>query len=209
MFQCIKLSPEKLALSTTTRLIKAEEYTALNGANALLAEAQKLADHYVEDARAQIASIQERAYAEGLKHGQEESMQRILKADRAVDAYLETVESRLSACVFTAVQKIVEQFDDHTLVESAVRQGLRQMRNQKQVRLRVAPDVSEALEEALRSVADDGMQVDLVPDAKLSADACVLESTIGVVKSSRDIVLTALQRVLNDSDDGRQVPDNR
>ena len=68
-----------------------------------------------------------------------------------------------------------------------VKSALGAVRNQKQMTLRVAPQnvevVKKQLNELLAAYPGVGY-LDIAADARLSGDACILESEIGVIEAS-------------------------
>ena len=107
------------------------------------------------------------------------------------------VEQRMVALVMQAVQRIVADFGDRERVVAVVKGALAVVRNQKQVTLRVSPsqldDVRASVNELLAAFPGVGF-LDLVPDARLGPDACILESEIGVVEASIAGQLGAIEK---------------
>ncbi len=197
MLQCLKLNSEKTVISDSTRVIKATEYQSFVAANMLIAQAQKQSEQFVKNASESVKKMRKAAYVEGLEQGQKESTEQIVRLSRQVDHYLLTLEKQLSEFVMQAVQKIVKEFDDNTLVMSAVRKGLKQMRDQKQLTLRVAPELVQETEHSIAESIQDNIKIEVIGDAKLSGGDCVLESEIGIVNSSVPVQLQALTASLS------------
>lgn len=81
---------------------------------------------------------------------------------------------------------------------AVVKGALAVVRNQKQVTLRVLTpsqldDVRASVNELLAAFPGVGF-LDLVPDARLGPDACILESEIGVVEASIAGQLGAIEK---------------
>ena len=80
--------------------------------------------------------------------------------------------------------------------QAADRSALAAVRNQKQITLRLHPDnvdyVKSRSAELLSDYPGVGL-LDVVPDNRLAADCCVLESDIGVVEASTESQMAALE----------------
>jgi hypothetical protein len=89
--------------------------------------------------------------------------------------------------VMQAVQRVIGELAERDRVVAVVKGALAVVRNQKQVTLRVAPPqlplVQAALNELLAAYPGIGY-LDVVADARLEADACILDSEIGIVEAS-------------------------
>ena len=117
-------------------------------------------------------------------------------ASRMVDHFA-AVEGRMVSLVMQAVRRIVSDFSDTERVLAVVRNGLAVMRTQKQLTLRMAPDVVETVKsratELLEAFPGVGM-LDFVADSRLKGDAAILESDIGVVEASIETQLQAIEQ---------------
>lgn len=97
------------------------------------------------------------------------------------------------------VRKIVTGYGDHDRAVHCVRSALAAVRNQKQLTLRVHPGQVEPLKARTGELLRDYPGVDLldiVPDARIAPDCCVLESDIGVVEAGTQSQLSALEAAL-------------
>ena len=160
-----------------------------------------------EAARAEAEAIRQaarKAYEDeckrGYRDGQEEARlaaaeQMIENVGRSID-YFGKVEERMVDLVVQAMRRIIADFDDRERVVTVVKGALAAVRNQKQVTLRVAPDrvdmVKQATNEILAAYPGIGY-LDLVGDARLSGDGCILETEIGIVEASIDGQIEALR----------------
>ena len=112
------------------------------------------------------------------------------------DDYFAQVEERLVTLVMQAIRKIVQDYGDRERVVHSVRNALAVVRNQKQITLRVQPDNVEHVKAHTAQLLADypGVSLlDVVADARVAADCCVLECDIGVVEASTEGQLTALE----------------
>jgi type III secretion protein L len=119
---------------------------------------------------------------------------------------LEKSEDRIVDLVMQAVRTVIEGFDEKERTVAAVRSVLSAAREQKQVTLRLNPALAESLKVQIQEIvtAYPGMGfVDVVAERGLTGDTCVLESEMGVIETSIEIQLEAIQSVF-DKTLGRQ-----
>lgn len=193
------LRPQRLGLRMApgTRIVRREDWLVWCAAEDALNAAQAQAAQVAADARAAYEAERARGHAEGREEAQLEQAERMIEqVGRAVD-YFGRVEQRMVELVMQAVQRIVADFDDRARVLAVVKGALAVLRNQKQLTLRVPPAQLAAVQAAHNDLlaAFPGVgYLDVVPDPRLAADACILESEIGVVEASISGQLQALRK---------------
>lgn len=179
------------------RVIPAAQHSAYLEAEAVLAAAHEEAAAI----RAAAQSAYEEERQRGFRDGQEEARmeaaeQMIENVGRTID-YFAKVEERMVDLVVESMRRIVSEYDDRERVTMVVKGALGAVRNQKQVTLRVAPDrldmVRQSTNEILAAYPGIGY-LDLVGDARLHGDACILETEIGIVEASFEGQIEALRR---------------
>lgn len=185
-----------LGLAPGTRIVRAQAMADWRAAEAIVDEARAQAQAIAEAAAAAYEAERERGYREGQEEARlEQAEQMIENVSRTVD-YFGQVEGRMVELVMQAVQKIVSDFDDDERVLITVRNVLAVVRNQKQMTLRLNPQQVERVKrhvgELLAAYPGVGY-LDIVPDARLKPDACILESEIGLVEASLDGQVQALR----------------
>jgi type III secretion protein L len=115
------------------------------------------------------------------------------------DAWFGQVEDRLVMLVTQAIRKIVQGYDERDRVVHSLRSALAVVRNQKQITVRVHPDRLDDVKARTHELAADypgaGL-LDVVADARVAADACVIESEIGIVEAGTEAQLAALEAAL-------------
>jgi type III secretion protein L len=180
-------------------VLRADESRAWLDAEALLERARADAAAIVGAAQDTYDEERRRGYREGFEQARMEEAERAIDAvSRTVD-YLAGVESEIVELVLGAVKKIFADFDDGERVLIVARGALSVLRQQKQMTLRAAPSQAAGLKERMDELLADYPNVghlDVVPDARLSGDACILESGIGSVEASIDGQIEALRRSL-------------
>lgn len=177
-------------------ILKAADYQLWRSAEEVLAEARRQAEQIVADAVAAREAEKERGYREGEALARMEAAERMLENIGSTIDYYEKVEAEVAELVLDCVRKIVTGFDDRERVVSTVRSALAIVRNQKQVVLRVAPDAVETVKSRMTVLLADypGIGfIDVVADARLQEDACILETEIGIVEASIEGQIAALR----------------
>ena len=178
------------------RILRAAEIGSWMQADDMLQAANAQADAIVGSAQAAYDRECARGYADGLAEARMEQAEKMIDTvSRTVD-YFAKVEADMVGLVMTAVRKIMAEFDDEQRVVLAVKSALSVVRNQKQMTLRVHPNQVEAVRKHVNELlaAYPGVgYLDIVPDARLAAESCILESEIGMVESSIEGQITALE----------------
>lgn len=193
------LRPQRMALRLApgTRVVRREDWLLWQAAEQAVAAAHAEGQQILAGAQAAFEAEKQRGYADGREEAQmQQAEQMIEHVGRAVD-YFGRVEQRMVELVMQAVQRVIADFDDRERVVAVVKGALAVVRNQKQVTLRVAPaqvaTVQQAQNELLAAYPGVGY-LDVVADPRLAADACILESEIGIVEASIQGQLAALRK---------------
>lgn len=192
-------APTGLPVSSS-RVVRSDDYLVWHDAQTVLDQARADAEAVRESAKDEYERERARGYRDGLESARIEAAEKMIEnVGRTID-YFEKVEDRMTQLVMQAMRKIVGGFDDSSRVITVVRGALSAVRNQKQVIVRVPPDREGMLKLAVNDLlaAYPGIgYLDLVPDARLSGDACILETEIGVVEGSLDAQIDALGRAFS------------
>lgn len=183
-------------IAPDTKVVKAADIAAWADAEALLAAAQVQADALTARSKAAFEEEQRRGYADGQAQAQMEQSEKMIETvSRTID-YFAKVESDMVALVMGAVRKIIDGYDDHERVLMVVRNALSVVRNQKHMTLRLPPNQVESVRARVNDLLATYPGVgylDIVADARLKEDSCILESEIGIVEASIDGEIAAMQ----------------
>ena len=186
-------------VDSSSLVLRAGEVAAWFDAEALVARAQSEAEDIRKQAQGAYEEECRRGYSDGLEQARMEEAERMIDAvSRTVD-YLAGVESEIVDLVMNAVKKIFADFDDGERALIVARGALSVLRQQKQMTLRAAPSQAPGLKDRISELLADYPNVgylDVIPDARLSGDACILESEIGSVEASIDGQIEALRKSL-------------
>lgn len=183
------LRPQRLSLQLApgTQVVRREDWLVYRAAKDMVAAARAEAGTIVAGAHEAFEAERRRGHEEGLEMARlAQAEQMIEQVTRTVD-YFAQVEQRMVELVMQAVQRIVADFGDRERVVAVVKGALAVVRNQKQVILRVSPPQVDAVRSSVNQLlaAFPGIGfLDIVADPRLAADACILESDIGVVEAS-------------------------
>lgn len=184
----------------TVKRIPAADHQVWMDAVALLEHAHGEADAIRARAKDAFEEERRRGYADGQAQARLEAAELMIEnVGRTVD-YYSRVEGRVVDLVLQSVRRIVADFDDKERVIAVVKGALSAVRNQNQVTLRVAPDMMDTLKEATNGILASFPGIgylDLEADSRLSGDACILVTEIGVVEASIEGQVEALSRAFD------------
>lgn len=179
-----------------TRILKAKDVASWTQAEGLLQAAQEQADALLLNARQVLEEHKAQGFAEGMAQARMEQAEKMLDTVDRTISYFSQVEGDMVDLVMSAMRKIMADFDDEARVLAVVKNALAVVRNQKQMTLRLPPDRVELVRAHINDLlaAYPGVgYLDIVADARLKSDACILESEIGLVEASIEGQLAALE----------------
>jgi type III secretion protein L len=187
-----------LEVVSSGRLVKAADVAAVKTADEIIAAAE------AEAARLKMAAVQ--AYEDEKRRGFEEGLQKGLKKviEDKLDfvyesaAHMESLEGKLADIVIKALYKCVSQIGDKTLVIEIIRKIMKAVvRNQRQIVLKVAPDMVEIVNTRLNEILADFPvleRVEVVEDARLKGSAAIIETEAGIADASVETQLAAIEK---------------
>ena len=187
----------ELEIVSSGRLVKAEDVAAVRSAGDIIASAEAQAAKLREDALAAYEAEKRRGFEEGLQAGLRKVVEDKLDFAYESAAYMEAVEGKLADIVVKALKKCVSQVGDRTLVVEIVRKAMKAViRNQRQITLKVAPDMVDAVKARLDEILSDYPaleRVDVVEDSRLKGPAAIIETEAGVADASVDTQIAAIE----------------
>lgn len=187
-------------LESDRRLVKATDAATIADAAAIIAAAEAEAAKIREDAKAAYEEERRRGYEKGLNDGKMEiAMQKLDLVDSSV-SFMESVEKKMADIVMKALRTFVVEIGDKDMVVQIVRKTLNAViRTQRQVTLKLAPEMVETVKAKLAELRQQYPTVetfDVVEDARLKGTACVLETEAGAADASVDTQLAAIEKSL-------------
>jgi type III secretion protein L len=115
-------------------------------------------------------------------------------------SYLHGVERQLADLVLSAMRRILSDFSDKQKVMAVVKTTLAEVRSQKQLALKVNPELVPQLQEELQRIQElypMVTHIEILPGADLAMDACIVDTEIGIVQASITGQLRALHQSLS------------
>ena len=187
----------ELEIGSSGRLVKASDVAAVTSADEIIAAAEAEALRLRQEAVAAYEAEKSRGFEEGLQAGLKKIAEEKLDFAYESAAYMESVEEKLADIVIKALKKCVSQVGDKTLVVEIVRKAMKAVvRNQRQITLKVAPDMVDTVKSRLGEILSDYPaleRVDVVEDARLKGSAAIIETEAGVADASVDTQLAAIE----------------
>jgi len=189
-----------IELHTPTRLVKAEEVSAVRRIEDVLAEAEAEAARIREEAKQHFELERKRGYAQGLEEGKASIIERKLELLDESVAFMESVEGKIVEVVMTALKKCVMDIGDEELVVQIVRKVMNAViRNQRHITLKVAPEMVSVVRARMNELLADYPlldNVDVQENPRLKGAACMIETEAGVADASVDTQLAAIEKSL-------------
>ena len=192
------VNKEKFVLASDRRLVKATDVATVRSAAEIVAAAEAEAARIREEAKAAFEAEKKRGYEEGLAEGKMEiAMQKLDLVDSSV-AFMENVEQKMADVVMKALKTFVVEVGDEEMVVQIVRKTMNAViRTQRQVTLKVAPELVETVRARVAGLSATYPTVatfDVVADPRLKGAACILETEAGVADASVETQLAAIEK---------------
>ena len=194
------LNKKDFALVTDSRLVKATDAGTVRTAAEIIAAAEAEAARIREEAKVAFEAERKRGYEKGIADGKMEiAMLKLDQVDSSV-AFMESVEQKMADVVLKALRSFVVEIGDKELVVQIVRKTMNAViRTQRQVVLKVAPELVDAVRAKvaeLRLAYPTVETFDVVEDPRLKGASCLLETEAGVADASVETQLAAIEKSL-------------
>ena len=202
------INKQDFVLQSDRRLVKATDVATVRTAAEIIAPAEADAERIRSDAKVEFEIEKKRGYDKGLKDGKMEiAMLKLDQVDSSV-AFMEGVEQKMADVVMTALRSFVAEIGDKELVVQIVRKTMNAViRTQRQVVLKVAPELVEAVRGRIaefRIAYPTVESFDVVEDPRLKGAACVLETEAGVADASVETQLAAIEKSIKKHLSGKE-----
>ncbi|MEZ5536825.1 MAG: type III secretion system stator protein SctL [Thiolinea sp.] len=199
MDKFISVKPLDSQLQPGQKILKSADYRQLvnyEGVLQTLALREKKRQIKVTE---QLEQAIRQGKSEGMEQANKQLAEELLNFTLRMHERLNEVEASLVYVVIEAVQKIIHDFDDETLVQNTVRSGMELVRSGKKLIVRVNPQMLGAVQEQLAEFEQGLKHIEVLPDMMLKLDECVLESDVGIVSASVEQQVEALVNALRKS----------
>lgn len=191
------LKKQGLEISSSARLVKAADVSCVCDAQAIITSAEAEAARLIEAAKQAFEEERRKGYAQGLEDVKAEVSRRKLELAGESAAFMASVEEKMGDIVLKALRKCVDEIGDKELILPIVRKVMRTVvRNQRQITLRVAPDMVPSVQARLNDILADYPhldEVDVQEDTRLKGTACVVETAAGLADASIETQLAAVE----------------
>lgn len=192
------LKKNELRIDSAKRLVKADEIATLATASEIIAAAEAEASKIIEDAKRTFAEERQKGYEKGISDGRQEILQQKLDLLDESVKYMESVEREMGAVVMKALRKCVQDIGDDEMVIQVVRRAMATIvRSQRQITLRVPADKVETVKARMGDILKDYPAVnftEVLEDPRLTGVSCVVETAAGLVETSIEAQLAAIER---------------
>lgn len=160
-------------------------------------EKSKRSRAQILDAANEIFEVeQRRGYQEGREEAKiEQTVNMVSIVSQTLD-YLSKIELQIVDLVLKSVRRITEDFSDKEKILSVVKMSLSLVRSQQQLRVFIHPENFDFIQTQINNLIEKYPsieQLDIVPDASLPKDACIVDSEIGRVEASISGQISALK----------------
>ena len=180
-----RLNSELPTPEAGTKIVKADEYSAVLEAGDLIKAAQKQADEIIQAAQRTYEQRYQQGYDDGVEAGKMETVVASVE-------FIENIEKTVVSVVNQSVKKIIENFDDEERIKGIVNTALNHVRGQQKVTVRVHPKDEPVIAKML-ALQTIGSYITVVADGHLQPDSCILESELGVIDASLKTQLKTLE----------------
>ncbi len=197
---------------SANKIIKSVDFWAFNCASRIIEKANSEREEIIIKAQATYEKERIRGYEDGKEQAKlEQSANMIAIVSQTVD-YFSKVETQMVDLVLDAVKKIISNYTDREQIFAVVKSSLAIIRNQTMITVKVHPSQCEYFSENLDKLKSEFPTIEyinLIADATLEHDACIVESEVGRVESSMCSQINALhmtfQKVFGVQDKNRSV----
>ena len=191
------LKRKTFELENGSPVVRADEAAAVASASDIIAAAEAEAAKVAEDAKAAYESEKARGYADGIEQGKREIMDQKLALLEESAQFMEGVENKMADIVIKALKKFVAEVGDKEMVCEIVKKSMRTIvRNQRQIRVKVAPEQLENVKARIKEISQDFptlTYVEVLEDARISPTGCLVETDAGSVEASVEGQLDAIE----------------
>lgn len=192
------LKKKNIEIDSAKRLVKRDEVATVARAEEIIAAAEKQAAEIAEEAKRAFEQERVRGFEQGLAEAQEKAIEQKLELVNESINYMQSIETEMGGIVMKALRKCVDEVGDEEMTVQVVRKAMSAIvRSQQQVTVRVPADKVALVKGRMGEVLKDFPSVsflDVIEDPRLAGVACVVETAAGVVESSIDAQLRAIER---------------
>ena len=132
-----------LRLAPEQRHVSRDDYQQLQNAQAIVIEAQKIADQIKRNAEENARKIEQEGYQKGIDDAKRHMAEKtIMTINKTID-YMTAIEERIIIIVTDAINKMLHQMPEQDLLRGIVHACLSHARGQQRMSLRVHPSQAD------------------------------------------------------------------
>ncbi|OUS25096.1 hypothetical protein A9Q99_22820 [Gammaproteobacteria bacterium 45_16_T64] len=183
----------------THRVLKQEEYSRITVADSIIQEARLSAEKIISASKLEAERAIKQGYRTGLEQAQKKTAERLMTAKIRSNQMIAMAETDLVSLVKLTFERLFGELSDEQKLQGMIQAGLESMREDYRVSVHVAPSMEQVIRHKLADMvgALSGVECfDVIPDATLVDDECVLEGDGGLIRLSVSDQLTKLNDVV-------------
>jgi type III secretion protein L len=181
------------------KVVKLSTYSRLVAAQECVKRAEDDAAQIKAEAETAAVREKKRAYEDGIAQAQKEFVQLMAATALRLESAHLILENRLVNLVMQTLHTVLGTLDDALVLEKLVQQCIRAVGQEKRLFLRVSEEQQDAANKALSSILSSYPHlecIEVVADARLKKNSCVLETEYGAVDGSLEMHLAAIRQGL-------------
>lgn len=195
----LRLDKSGIEIAPETKVLKRSAYAALIEAEEIIAAARAEAEKIRSEVQGEYDRQKEQGYQDGMEKANAEQAERMVEFMERSARYFAKVEDVLVDVVMRALRKVIGDFDQRDVVARAVHKALENTQKEGAVTVRVSPAQADVVQDRIRNALENHPQLrflEVLPDSRLPADGCILETEVGIVDATLETQLKAIEKVL-------------
>lgn len=177
------------------RILKAAEAQAWQDGFAFLDAAKRKAAELHDTARGAYGDAFAEGYRDGRAEGAAEATRLLAEVTAKVDRYFGSIEDDVIGLASDVIARVLGQFDAGELVAKAARQAISEVRRSRFIKVTVHPQAVNAVHDelaALRVESSFQGTIEVIADADLARDGCVVATDVAVVDATIGTQIAAI-----------------
>lgn len=199
MLSIIKLKNGALENKPSGNLLKKSDYRVYMNHRRVETYSKQREKKRHKSIDALIKEQEEKGYQAGLKAAEAESRKQLLALNLQSIEYIKTFEHQACEIIQDALQRILGQMDQTTLIQSLVGTAIKAVETEQQIKIIVSCDDVKAVKTRVDHWLEQYPNIerfDVIADSQMTGRTCRLETPVGVVDAGLHTQLKALQQSL-------------
>lgn len=200
MDKIFSIKNNEINLNKDKKIIKACELDLYYDSNEIIKKAQDIADGIIKRAEEQYKKRFDEGYADGHELAVRETTEKLLDSVVSTIDSIGKLEDDIVDVVLLCIKKIIGDIDSRQRIVLIVRKALSAVRVEHRILIKVSTHNEKIVKDALADflLSSDGRSgyIEVLADALLHNDDCILETKMGVVDASLQSQINILQKAL-------------